>query len=388
MKKKSLALECRNVTKDFYIFDNKISWQLVFRDPKKQIETFRALSDVNLEVPKGKFIGILGRNGAGKSTLLRILGGVYAPTSGIVNLSGQVSGLFEMGGLGNNRLTGYAYAHRYLSIYGINKENRQSLIHNIHAFSELGDSFFEPMYTYSSGMSARLFFSTATELQHKIYLVDELLSVGDEHFQAKSWKRLRERFSNGASGILVTHDWSAVLKLCEYACILDKGQIQAHDRAEKMVQQYLNLPAYTKEYAEIKPNPGGYSFESGKDCTIKLDVVLKKQIPLSISYSIERFRAGYGWDLLILNDAFVPIHCTIGNNSISINIKTLPLVAGAYYLNIFLKTTDLTVDNLQLDSRSWTSGNGVIFNVFGEQTDATTVLPWTKKMWVNQHATA
>ncbi|MCP0914355.1 MULTISPECIES: ABC transporter ATP-binding protein [Legionella] len=375
------ALYCKKLSKDFYIIDDNLNWRIVFCDPHKNLQAFHALADIDLLVPKGKFVGILGRNGAGKSTLLRILGGVYPPTTGIVKANGAISGLFEMGGMGNNRLTGRAYADRYLEIFGIGKSERQKLITNIQEFSELGEDFNKPVYTYSSGMSARLFFATATELQHEIYLVDELLSVGDEHFQAKCWKRLRERFSNGASGILVTHDWAAVLKLCEQSYILAKGQIVAHGSSENMVQQYLQLPVPTREYAEIIPQDS-YLFASGRDCEIAFDILVKKPVSLAVSYSVDLFRAGYGWELILLNEDFVKIHPKPGMNSCRIKIKKLPLIAGDYYLNLFLKSLDATVDNLKIDTRSWTYGNGIKLQVTGAKDDAhaMTRLPWAVKI--------
>lgn len=388
MTDQECAIYCEGLSKEFYLIDGGFNWRIVFRDNPTQDHSFKALTDVSLQVPKGKFVGILGRNGAGKSTLLRVLGGVYPPTKGIVNTTGMTSSLFEMGGLGNNRLSGYAYANRFLEIYGIQKKKRPALVQNIKDFSELGDDFNKAMYSYSSGMSARLYFATATELQHEIYLVDELLSVGDEHFQSKCWKRLRDRFSNGASGILVTHDWSAVLKLCEFSYILDKGRITAGGRTDTIVQHYLNLPVPTREYAEIIPNPAGYSLESKKNSLIHFQVLLKKNIPVSINYSIEYFRGGHGWQIILLNEDYTPIPCQMGINHLTIRIESLPLVAGDYYLNLFLKSPDKSIDSLKLDSRSWTFGNGINLKVTGEPPAAIATLPWNLHIRELAHAPA
>lgn len=371
------AIICEKVSKEFYILDDKLSWRIIFRDIKEPLDSFNALTNVDLFVPKGKFVGILGRNGAGKSTLLRLLGGVYPPTTGIVKTYGAVSGLFEMGGMGSRRLTGQAYAARYFDMFGISRQKRRELIDNIREFSELGSYFKKPLYTYSAGMLARLYFSTATELQQEIYLVDELLSVGDEHFQSKCWKRLRERFTNGASGVLVTHDWSAILKLCEFSYILDKGVIQTSGCSELMVQRYLRLPKPSKEYAEFLINPEGYLSKSGKNSEFVFNLLVKKEVNLALSYSVELFRSGFGWDIILLNEDYVPLACTLGNNTVKITIPRLPLVSGEYYLNIFLKSLDEHVDSHQLDSRSWTYGNGIKLKVQGLNSLATTLLPWS-----------
>lgn len=382
-----VALSCESISKEFYIVDEKLNWRIVFRDCHT-FNSFKALENVSLTVPKGKFIGILGRNGAGKSTLLRVLSGVYQPSSGVINTTGDISGLFELGGLGNTRLTGEAYAHRFLEIYGVKKEERKILVKNIQDFSELENDFFKPIYSYSTGMQARLFFATATEMQHKIYLVDELLSVGDEHFQAKCWKRLNQRFSNGASGILVTHDWSSVIKLCQFSYILDKGKVVENGRTDAMVRNYLNLPMPTKEYAEIiLTSTEGYTFNSNEDCTFKFDVLLKQTTRIAIAYTIELFKEGHSWQIMLMNDDFIPVSCQLGINHIVIKIKSLPLAAGDYCFNIFLKSLD-TNDFMQLDCKSWTYGNGIPLKVMGDSRKESVVLPWNVKIKEVEDATS
>lgn len=376
MKEHPSVLTCDHLSKEFYLLDEHLNWRIVFRDKRTPMQAFRALSDVNLTVPKGQFVAILGRNGAGKSTLLRVLGGIYPPTKGKICVLGQISALFELGGFGNPQLTGVAFADRYFDMLGVDKVKRRELLPQVQAFSELGEAFHQPIYTYSAGMAARLFFSTATEIHSSIYLVDELLSVGDEAFQAKCWRRLRERFLKGASGILVTHDWAAALKLCQSAYILEKGRVIAHGNTEQMVQQYLNLPIPKKTYAEIIPKPHTYIFETGKTAKIRFDIYLKKSIPIAVNYCIELFRAGYGWELLIMNADFTPLPCQLGINEVCLPISKLPIMPGHYYLNIFLKSLDPSVNDNKLDARSWTFGNGVPLRVQGSESDVVTKLPW------------
>lgn len=178
------SMSCIGVNKVFPIYDEGASWRVIF-GRKSNSKSINALSDISLEVPKGKFVGILGHNGAGKSTLLRTLGGVYSPTSGQIKSEGYISSLFELGGFGNRYLTGREYATRLLRFHGVKKSELTDLVEGIHDFSELNQSFDQRIQSYSSGMAARLYFATATAIQHDIYLVDEILSVGDEHFQTK-----------------------------------------------------------------------------------------------------------------------------------------------------------------------------------------------------------
>lgn len=371
------AICCDNLSKNYYLIDEGLNWRVVFRQPKQSIKPFEALKNINLTVPKGSFLGVLGKNGAGKSTLLRVLGGVFPPSSGIVKVTGSISGLFEMGGIGNRQITGEAYAERFLSIYGVKKSERKKHINNIQKFSDIGDAFTKPIYTYSSGMAARLFFSAATELEHDIYLVDELLSVGDAYFQAKCWRRLRERFLKGASGILVTHDWAAVIKLCKHAAILDKGKIILEGPSDKIVQSYLNLPKLESEYANIIV-PDSYTAISQKNFELKFDVALRKKLVLAVSYSIDIFYPGFGWEVILHQDAKTDFQGHVGRNTIKINFETLPLAPGDYHLNLFVIIKDGSSANII--GRSWTHGNGIPFKVIGVPKKSVTVLPWKVKI--------
>ncbi|RYE30292.1 MAG: ABC transporter ATP-binding protein, partial [Hyphomicrobiales bacterium] len=234
----AIAITCQGVSKRFALVDGGNAWRLAFASGKN-VPVFQALHDISFEVPKGQFVGILGRNGAGKSTLLRVIGGVYANDTGRVAINGAMSAIYELGLVGNPELTGRSYADRLLTVHGFSARERAEMILDIHEFSELGDRFEDPVLTYSAGMTARLFFSTATAGSYDVYLLDEILSVGDKHFQAKCWRRLRSRISQGASGVLVTHDWAAIMRMCETAYVLDKGKVIFGGPAARASRIYL-----------------------------------------------------------------------------------------------------------------------------------------------------
>src|SRR5262245_7374012 len=235
---RAVAVSCKGVSKSFALVDKGSAWRLAF-GAGRGVPHIKALDDVTFDVPKGQFVGILGRNGAGKSTLLRVLGGVFAPDSGQITIGGALSGLYELGLVGNPQLTGRQYAERLLTVHGFNRCERKEMIADIHEFTELGDRFEDPVLTYSAGMGARLYFATATAGRYDVYLIDEVLSVGDQHFQSKCWRRLRDRVSTGASGVLVTHDWAAIVKLSEIAYVLEKGCIIYSGPAERAARHYL-----------------------------------------------------------------------------------------------------------------------------------------------------
>ena len=153
----AVAITCQGVSKSFALVDGGNAWRLLLPG-RSGLPVFEALTDVSFDVPKGQFVGILGRNGAGKSTLLRIIGGVYDCDRGAISLDGDLSGLYELGLGGNPELTGRRYAERVLKVYGFSKSERAAQLADIQDFSELDDRFDDPIFTYSAGMGARLFF--------------------------------------------------------------------------------------------------------------------------------------------------------------------------------------------------------------------------------------
>lgn len=334
-----------------------------------------ALRDISMTVPRGQVVGVLGRNGAGKSTLLRVLGGVYVPTAGYVEAKGEIAGLFELGGTSSPLMTGREYALRFLRITSNGKAEVTELIKDIIEFSELGDAFEEPIRTYSSGMKARLYFATATALQHEIYLIDELLSVGDEHFQAKCWRRMRARLANGASGILVTHDWAALLKLCKQAHVIEDGQFSFSGASDQAVVSYLKLAPPSAEIARFYVgNPAGYVLPAGEDARIALEVEILEDVAVEFSWSIEILRIGDGWEIVLLGNPIL-VGEKKGRYTLNIEIPQLPLVAGEYSFNFFLgsRTDPFTLQREAYDCRSWTYGNGCKLLVEGSTASTSVV---------------
>ncbi|WP_338880513.1 ABC transporter ATP-binding protein [Achromobacter veterisilvae] len=377
------AIFCEGIAKTFVIDNEKNMWRLMLGLPVVG-KTFKALQDVSMAVPKGKIVAILGHNGAGKSTLLRLLGGVYQPTEGVISSDGTISGLFEMGGTGGRQLTGRAYALRYFSLMGVPKKDRKSLLDDIREFSELGDNFERPIYTYSTGMAARLYFSTATALRHDIYLIDELLSVGDEHFQAKCWVRMRGLLLNGASGVLVTHDWVAALKLCEESYILSRGRLSEPGATDEMVVKYLDLPRPSGEQVRFSAdNPQLYHATSGEDVSLKFNMEIAEETPVSLVYSIEMLRVGIGWEVLLLGSS--PLQARLpGAYQVELDIHALPLAPGEYTLNVGLikPKNSANEETTAFDARGWTTGNGYRLLVNGSPTSGAAVLPLTVTTWI------
>ncbi|WP_431098449.1 ABC transporter ATP-binding protein [Polaromonas aquatica] len=373
-----LALKCVDVSKSYPVQKDLKAWRVLLGAPVRG-ESIRALDGISMEVPRGKILGVLGKNGAGKSTLLRVLGGVYEPTSGYVESYGQVAGLFELGGMGNPNLTGLEYATRYLRLTGAETHELGRLLEDILEFSELGDAFGQRIRTYSSGMRARLYFATATVLQHEIYLIDELLSVGDEHFQAKCWRRMRQRLLSGASGVLVTHDWAAILRLCEQTSLIDRGRFVFSGASDRAVVRYLDLKPIDLSVAEFSPeNTGRYVARAGQDTEFVFQVNLLEDAPVDFSISIEVLRVGIGWEIVLLSDARA-VGDVAGKYAVRVNVPQLPLVAGSYSVNVFLSSRKATPlePSVAYDARTWTAGNGYSLVVEGSGSTAAVRLPFS-----------
>lgn len=367
----AVAITCQGVSKRFALVDGGSAWRLAF-GRGKGIPVYQALRDVSFEVPKGQFVGVLGRNGAGKSTLLRILGGVYASDTGNVAISGAMSAIYELGLVGNNQLSGRAYAQRLLTIHGFSPTERAWMIDDIRDFSELGDRFEDPLLTYSTGMSSRLFFATATAGSYQVYLIDEVLSVGDQHFQAKCWRRLRSRMSQGASGVLVTHDWGATIKMCETAHVLAEGKLAFSGPAEFAARYYLYGKVAKQTYEEGQARftsfpEGPLTAEAGSTFEQTLGIEILRPQHVLMTCAVERLQPGFGWETSLMTRGPVEVGSAVGRYEVKLSVPDLPLEPGSYQVSVHLATPDLNAARrlVLLDGRTWLNGNGLSLEVAG-----------------------
>lgn len=232
-----VVIRVSDLTKNFSNTRRHSLMQLIRGD----VEHTLVLDSISFTVKKGELLGVMGRNGAGKSTLLRLLGNVYQPSSGVVYLASAPSSLFEMGTFLDINASGKKYCKDYFSFFEISKKKSCDLIAWVKEFSELGAFFDKPVREYSSGMMAKLLFSVAVALPAEVYLIDEALVVGDKYFQAKAWKRLFDLLDKGASGVIVSHDWGALLTLCQQSIVIQNGKIKFQGETYKAVQAYLNI---------------------------------------------------------------------------------------------------------------------------------------------------
>ena len=202
-----IAISLKNVSKVFRRYRRPVERLKEILIPgKSRAEEFWALRNINLEIPKGETLGIIGRNGSGKSTLLQIIAGTLTPTTGELELNGRVSALLELGSGFNPEFTGRQNVFFNGRVLGLSQEEVAEKFDQIAAFADIGDFIDQPIKTYSSGMVVRLAFAVVAHTEPSILIVDEALAVGDAKFQAKCIKRIRDMKNNGVTLLFVSHD--------------------------------------------------------------------------------------------------------------------------------------------------------------------------------------
>ena len=211
----------------------------VIRGRRGVYDEFAALDGVSFEIPHGQAVGIVGRNGAGKSTLLKLLARIIEPDAGRIAIDGRVSALLEVGAGFHPEYT--AIENIYLSgaIYGIPRSDLAARVDDIIAFAELERFADNPVKTYSSGMFARLGFAIAVNVDPDVLLVDEVLAVGDQSFQARCIDRMLEFRDAGKTLVLVTHDLGAVESFCERAIWIDRGLVREDALPHHVIRAYV-----------------------------------------------------------------------------------------------------------------------------------------------------
>jgi ABC-2 type transport system ATP-binding protein len=199
---------------------------------------FWALQNINLTIEQGESLGLIGHNGAGKSTLLKLIARVLRPTNGRVIVRGQVAPLLEFGAGFHPELTGRENVFLNGAILGYKRREMEEKFERIVEFAELGEFINAPMRTYSSGMWARLGFAVATDIKPDILIIDEVLSVGDESFQRKSYARMQEFIDRGATLLLVSHSMQVIEAMCQKAAWIDHGHLMMVGKTSEVIQAY------------------------------------------------------------------------------------------------------------------------------------------------------
>ena len=202
--------------------------------------SFWALRDVGFGVAKGETLGVIGRNGSGKTTLLRVIGGIYTPDEGRIDVRGRVSTLLSTTAGFQPELSGTENVFLNGILMGFSKKEVQGLYDKIVDFAELGDFMNMPVKTYSAGMYARLGFAIAINVKEDILLVDEVLGVGDAKFSEKARAAMDRVLTEGRTIILVSHQMDTIRRFATRVLWLDKGKVMAEGPTEDVITQYLS----------------------------------------------------------------------------------------------------------------------------------------------------
>lgn len=203
-----------------------------------EYEEFWALKNITFQVPPGEMLGIVGRNGAGKSTLLKLIARVMKPVQGTVRVPGKVAPMIELGGGFDHELSGRENVYLFGSILGISRREMERKFDAIVEFSELQDFMEAPMRAYSSGMIARLGFAVVIAVEPEIMILDEILAVGDSAFQEKCHAHIAQFRQAGGTILFVSHSHDQILKFCDQALWLERGEIRSRGDTAGVVRQY------------------------------------------------------------------------------------------------------------------------------------------------------
>ena len=235
-------IEVKNVKMKFKMSDEPLnSLKEIFTKAvtgKLKFNEFLAMDDISFNVEKGETLGLIGSNGAGKSTTLKVISGILKPTEGKVIVRGNIVPMLELGAGFDLELTGKENIYLNGAILGYTKEYLESKYEEIVDFAEIREFIDMPIRNYSSGMMARLAFSIASVVQPEILIVDEILAVGDVKFQEKSYKRMRELMSGGATVLFVSHDLRKIEQLCDHVVWLEKGHVKQYGEAKEVCAAY------------------------------------------------------------------------------------------------------------------------------------------------------
>ena len=238
------AIRVKDLYKDFKLNSDKartLKERILFSKRNKQ-ERIQILKDINLDIKKGETVALIGTNGSGKSTLLKLMTKIIYPTKGTIKINGKLTSLLELGAGFHPDFSGRENIYFNASIFGLTKQEIDKRLKTIIDFSELGEFIDSPVRTYSSGMYMRLAFSVAINVDADILLIDEILAVGDQHFQDKCFAKLNELKSNeNKTIVIVSHDLKQVKRLCDRAVWIREGRVEMDGDPKEVIDKYLEI---------------------------------------------------------------------------------------------------------------------------------------------------
>ncbi len=242
-KEKEYAIIVKDVYKDFkqyYDKANTLKEKLLFWN-RNDNEVLHILQGINLKIEKGKMVALIGTNGSGKSTLLKLMTKIIYPNKGEIIVNGKLASLLELGAGFHPDFSGRENIYFNASIFGMTRKEIDKRIDDIIEFAELENFIDNPIRTYSSGMYMRLAFSVAINVDADILLIDEILAVGDQHFQDKCHAKMKELKKQGKTLVFVSHSMPTVNEFCDEAVWLQNGKIRMIGKTKEVTDKYLEV---------------------------------------------------------------------------------------------------------------------------------------------------
>lgn len=299
----------------------------VFR-PGKKYEKQGVLHNVNFEVKKGEFFGIVGRNGSGKSTMLKLLAGIYSVDVGKIEIEGSLTPFIELGVGFNPELTGRENVFLNGALLGFNRTQMSAMYEDIVAFAELERFMDQKLKNYSSGMQVRLAFSIAIKINSDILLLDEVLAVGDAAFQKKCFDYFRKLKKDKKTVVFISHDMNAVREYCDRAVMIEGGKIIASGSPEKVAKEYIKL--FMSE--SVSQDKSGKRWGTGEVYATKLEAkVHNTQVEI-----VSEFKASS----TVLSPIFgVTVYSPVGLKIFETNTKWERMKTGHYEAESIIRLT-------------------------------------------------
>lgn len=303
-----------------------------------------ALDDVSLTIDRGEVVGLVGRNGAGKSTLLRVAAGIAPPTNGSVRTKGTLYPLLELDSGLNAHISGRRNVVQRLELLGATRRAALEAVDEIAHFAGVEEAIDDAVRTYSSGMKIRLAFSIATSIRSDVFLLDEVLAVGDEFFAERSFERIREIAAGGRATVIASHDWIQTFRLCTRIVWLEGGRVRADGTPHEIFDEYLaylNAFELTKqveiERVEVRGDDGRprRTFSSGESLTLRICYRSEEPVAFTLTSGVMERHTGETMLAAWSGDDGVVVPAA-AHGSVEIRYPALPFAAGDYALYVAL----------------------------------------------------
>ncbi len=234
------AIQLKNISKTFNIVNTRSIFSKSSNSNSKELKSLKAIDNVSFEVSKGEILGIIGVNGSGKSTLLRIIAGIYKPDSGSIVVNGRISPLLQLGVGFHKELNAQENIIMSSLLMGFSKSFIERKVEDIIRYAELEKFRKLELKHYSTGMKARLGFATSMIIYPDIFLIDEILSVGDKNFREKSYQSFKELKNKNKTILLTTHSFKNLTELADRVLLIEKGKIIKIGKPDEVIKEYMD----------------------------------------------------------------------------------------------------------------------------------------------------